>query len=484
MSPGWYPDPDGRPHQRWFDGHDWTSELAPSGSNPPRLSIVGDSGFVPTPAPVAAYSAAPAPMPTMLATAPAPTPAQYGINNLPAYAPDAPAEAPSYGVQTSSAFQTASMAPPSTPAFPSLANLPGPNLAGALPAADARLALAYNPSPEINTTPSAASEAPVAAPAPQAHRPVVQGHSGIATPPSGTTLPATNRPRAQRALDIATQTSALGIAYDRADYGAAAPGMSTEDEISEAASRAATLAAFANGGLFGTPAPATPVAATPVAATLSAPTLSAPTLLAPSATPAAAPAATPAAPSTTMAPATALAISAPAVPAYRVPETAAFVPPVATTPISSSYQPFSMIPEVRKGTDLAPSRTYTGAAWTVALLPLVLVGAAVALVLFAPEFYSRFAQVGILAAATLVSFALAARDRAELLRAGHARAASAAWMILSPIGYFIARLARTSRESRGGGWPLVVFIAVVAASAAAVTLLPDWALSLLLLPGN
>jgi len=476
MSPGWYPDPDGRPHQRWFDGHDWTSELAPSGSNPPRLSIVGDSGFAPTPAPASAYSASPAPLPTMLATAPAPTPAQYGINSLPAYAPDAPAEAPAYGVQTSSAFQTASMAPPSTPAFPSLANLPGPNLAGALPAADPRLALAYNPSPEINTTPSAAPEAPVATPAPQAHRPVVQGHSGIATPPSGTTMPATNRPRAQRALDIATQTSALGIAYDRADYGAAAPGLSTEDEISEAASRAATLAAFANGGLFADPAT--------------------PTLLAPSSAPAPAPTATPAAPSTTtaatmtpamapaMAPTNALAISAPAVPAYRVPETAAFVPPVATTPVSSSYQPFSMIPEVRKGTDLAPSRTYTGAAWTVALLPLVLVGAAVALVLFAPEFYSRFAQVGILAVATLVSFALAARDRAELLRAGHARAASPAWMILSPIGYFIARLARTSRESRGGGWPLVVFVAIVAACTAGVTLLPEWALSLLLLPGN
>ena len=481
MSPGWYPDPDGRPHQRWFNGVDWTSELAPSGSNPPRLSVVGE-GYAPVAAPVAAYSAAP--MPTMLATAPAPAPAQYGINNLPAFAPDAPADAPSYGVQTSSAFQNSSTAPPTSPAFPSLSNLPGPTLggvAGALPAADPRLAIAptaYVPFPDVATSATTATEAPAAPAAPQTHRHVVQGHSGVATPPAGTTIPVSDRPRAQRALDFATQSSALGIAYDRADYGAASPTMSTEEEISEAASRAATLAAFASGFTAPTDIAATPVASVPVASVPATPPVNARTArvgsssTAPSIATAAPAAAAPAA-------TTAVAL----VPAYRVPETAAFVAPVATAPISSSYQPFSMIPEVRKGTELAPSRVYTASAWTVALLPLVVVGAAVGIVLFAPEFYSRFAQVGILAVATLVSFALAARDRNDLLRAGHARAASAAWMILSPVGYFIARLVRTSRESRGGGWPLIAFSSIVLASGAALTLMPAWAVSLLLTPG-
>ncbi|WP_161972336.1 DUF2510 domain-containing protein [Glaciihabitans arcticus] len=477
MAPGWYPDPDGRPHQRWFNGADWTSELAPSGSNPPRLSVVGDASYAPTPAPAPAYSAAPSPMPTMLATAPPPVASQgqYGISSLPAYAPDAPV-APSYGVQTSSAFQTAPAAPPASPAYPSLAHLPGPGVA-ALPAADVRLALAPTPAPVLST-PVLSTPVPSAAPvAPQAHRPVVQGHSGIATPPEGTSLPQSSRPRAQRALDLATQSSALGIAYDRADYGAASPTMSTEEEISVAASRAATLAAFTQGLSNDLLAPA-PAAAPPVVApAVTAPSVSA---LAPT---------WPSAVSLLEAPVA-------LVPAYRVPETAAFAVPT-TTPalgfsgttlsapgLGSSYQPFAMIPEVRKGTDLKPARTYTAAAWLIALLPLLMVGVGVGIVLFYPEFYSRFAQVGIVAVATLVSFALAARDRSELIRAGHARAASAAWMILTPVGYFVARMIFTARQSKGGAWPLVLFIAVVGASVFGIMQLPEWAPALLLTPAG
>ena len=147
-----------------------------------------------------------------------------------------------------------------------------------------------------------------------------------------------------------------------------------------------------------------------------------------------------------------------------------------------SYQPFGMVPVINRGQVGPPAIVYTGSAWVLAALPLLAGGAAISLVLFLSEFYSRFAQLGLLAVVVLVAFIAAARDRKELVDAGHHNAASVAWVVLSPLAYLTVRTVRTYKLTRRGFGPLIATIVATGILAAALVVLPEWVPALLLNP--
>ena len=147
-----------------------------------------------------------------------------------------------------------------------------------------------------------------------------------------------------------------------------------------------------------------------------------------------------------------------------------------------TYQPFGMVPVINRGPVGPPTIVYTGSAWVLAALPLLAGGAAISLVLFLSEFYSRFAQLGLLAVVVLVAFIAAARDRKELVDAGHHNAASLAWVLLTPLAYLTVRTVRTYRLTRRGFGPLIATIIATGIIAAAFVVLPEWVPTLLLNP--
>ena len=149
-----------------------------------------------------------------------------------------------------------------------------------------------------------------------------------------------------------------------------------------------------------------------------------------------------------------------------------------------AYQPFGMspVPVINRGQAGPPIIVYTASAWVLATLPLLVGGVAISLVLFLSEFYSRFAQLGLLAVAVLVALITAARDRKELMDAGHHNAASLAWVFLTPFAYLTARAVRTHKLTRRGFGPLVASLVATGILVAAFVILPEWVPTLLLNP--
>lgn len=140
------------------------------------------------------------------------------------------------------------------------------------------------------------------------------------------------------------------------------------------------------------------------------------------------------------------------------------------------YQPFGMIPKISTGTALPPDRVLTASAWIIAVLPALLVGAAAAAVTYLPDYYTLFMQGGLAFVFALLGISFATRDVRELRAAGFVKPAAAAWILLTPLAYFVARSVVTRREAhRAALGPLVLWLVVAAAIAAAAALLPDWA---------
>lgn len=140
---------------------------------------------------------------------------------------------------------------------------------------------------------------------------------------------------------------------------------------------------------------------------------------------------------------------------------------------SADYQPFSSLPSVRGGVQDRPERRYTGAAWALALSPLVLVGAGYAVASFAPLLYTVFLQ-GVLAFAyLLVVLLLAMADRRGLSVEGHDHTAPPALAFLTPLAYLLARSIYVTRETgRSAFAPLVLVVIVLGALGAAVVFVP------------
>ena len=490
--PGWYSDPEGRPEKRWWNGSSWTGTYAPIATPVPEVSPMSTtvqltsasqlsstpSGpgyasllavlpavptFVEPPAtqafaPGGAYATAPAPtaFPNPFSALPAGNagpPALPGLAALPAYAPNNPAE------------------PHVAPVSPTLASMPAPAAAalrpnqGSTEPRGAHLALPAGP---INPGPTPYS--PPYPPAPF-------------TPPASWAPPTQPSRSAHAASEPTTAAPAHAPGY------APTPAPVNAQPLPAAPWDPPVVAPAA-------PAPAAPIAAAPVvaapvhAAPVSAATPN-PFATAPLAQPAVIPmpnpfdvtpttAAVPAAAAPNpFAPAAASAFTpAPAL-SYVAPS---YSPPIATSTLAAfdnsaggfiadsdapAYEPFGMKPDIRRGPVAPPERVYTGSAWLLALTPLFVGGLAVAIVMFLGEFYSRFAQIGLLAIIVIVAVAVTVRDSRELREAGYSNPPSAGWIVLTPIVYLAVRAGRTAQQGKKGVAPLIVWLLLAAALTAA-----------------
>ena len=191
--------------------------------------------------------------------------------------------------------------------------------------------------------------------------------------------------------------------------------------------------------------------------------------------------------------------SVPAIAAPRAIAAAPFVPadnpwapPLPPPPVLSvasdisfevEYTPFSSIPAYVTGAPIAPERTYTAAAWALVVTPALLAASLVATAMVLGSFYTQFVQMGLALVFTLIMFGLAIRDGRELRESGYSRTASPAWLLLSPIAFFIARFASTKRAVGAGAWTLVanliVSVLVIAAIGFALAIAPQLATTVL-----
>ena len=550
VPPGWYPDPEGHPQQRWWTGSGWTANTAPSGSAPAAPA----HGFSPINAappaqtframaaassPAAALPFAPSPAASSAPTsAPFATPQPFAPTSLP-FAPapertEQPAyEAHPYQPQASSAFPTSVApvqpgqiaSPPSLPgmaALPAyaaapqsaLAGLPGPAAPSALPAAAAPLAIAPVADPaattsyqsttvqsttttvtEHTTTETTAMSAPVPAPAQEA----IPGLSyPSATSPDNFASPV-SVPFAQRfastayasAQDyaIAETKAPESSAFTSSPYVAGTPFESAPAApfVPSDGAGAAALAPF--------PAPSTTTPAIPafsVTAFAQAPIATAPS--APSTASFAqqsleAKSLTASSVNTQFS--TAAGTGAASVQSFAAQSIAAqsFTGALGAPQYSRStefslgtFEPTvqyeALKGDSRKRVAREPRLTYTAAAWALVLTPLVVVGAAVGLVTFAAGYYTSAVQLGLVALGAVASLLFALGDRRTLMANGHKRAASAAWILLTPLVYLTVRYIRTRSETRKGIATLLVWLLVAAGIAAGYVLLPELAASL------
>ncbi|MDM4762616.1 DUF2510 domain-containing protein [Galbitalea sp. SE-J8] len=147
------------------------------------------------------------------------------------------------------------------------------------------------------------------------------------------------------------------------------------------------------------------------------------------------------------------------------------------------YRPFGMIPKVSAGTAEPPERVLTASAWLIAALPVLIAGAAVAADSYLAAYYTAFMAGGLVAIGALVGIWSAVRDARELRTLGFQHPAAPAWILLTPLGYFIARSRATKREaSKRALGPLVLWAVGIAVIAAAIVLQPALALSVVTPP--
>ncbi len=132
---------------------------------------------------------------------------------------------------------------------------------------------------------------------------------------------------------------------------------------------------------------------------------------------------------------------------------------------------FSDFAEQRKVRKPAGKRTYTGAVWIIALMPVVQLAIAAVLIL-AGLGGNLPLMILVVTGPYLVILGLAAYDRLMLKLNGHERPASPAWALLTEPGYLLVRGIRTSKETGKGYAPLTVFAGALGVLLAAVIALP------------
>jgi len=155
----------------------------------------------------------------------------------------------------------------------------------------------------------------------------------------------------------------------------------------------------------------------------------------------------------------------------------------ANSSFGTEYQPFGQTAEVSFGQKQLSEYRFTVSVWAIAALPAVVIGVAYALAAYLPAIYTIFMQVILLSLFAFSTVALAIRDRFSLRKEGHERAASPAWMLLTPVAYLAARTPAVARETgRSGSLPLVVLLCVLGAIAALLVFVPG--LIALLLTAN
>jgi hypothetical protein len=141
-------------------------------------------------------------------------------------------------------------------------------------------------------------------------------------------------------------------------------------------------------------------------------------------------------------------------------------PPPPAVPVASAYQPFGALDAELAASAIA--KPASNVIWTPAVSWIAFSPIWITLVDFL-ALSSLYGMVpgmrqwsGVASLIWIVPLCiLAMRDRSALLRAGHPRAASAVWMLLSPIAYLIARRIRVKQATGGGAGPGNVFAALL-----------------------
>lgn len=419
-SPGWYPDPEGRAEKRWWDGSTWTGSYAP----------------------VAPVAPAPSTAPVQLTSLEqlAALPSGPGYTSLLASLPPVPA----YVERQTPPAPTFASAPTPTPGYasappPSFTPMPGsmaqPPALNGYPAPQSTPFLAISANPDVATAEPAAGASPYA----PAFPPATQ--QSAFTPPAAWAPPAP----VMSALPAVPTTPAHS-----------APSYPTDEFHPRAATDSSVDQRPRGIGAHSVEAPASIFTPTPVDITAAANRL--PDVFTPS---------KPFSPGS--------------------PFELSYVSPsyTAASPVSlddgPTYEPFALGARAISAAPVGPpERAMTSSVWLMAATPLLTFGAMIALVLWLPDFYSRFAQLGLLAIFVVATLGFAVNDVKELRSMGHLRPASAGWVVLSPLAYLLARGVRTSSTSRAAFAPfLLVTVTIALLVAAVVVVLPEWVAALL-----
>ncbi|MET1043641.1 MAG: DUF2510 domain-containing protein, partial [Microbacteriaceae bacterium] len=429
---GWYPDPRGSKQRRWWDGTSWTHALEA------------------LPEPVATVE------PVSVAPVASPEPVSVALESA------EPATVEPVAVEPVAVEPVA----PVSPATPAYAGLPGPGspaYTGLVGAASA-VAAQRTPSPSAPMVARAlGAEAPsVAAGAPQQPLPtrrqlreaaalreaeLLTADTVEVTEPSpayamGPTVSSTHQAQAhtpqpvEQLTDPPVEPNESRAASTVAPMTLADPPVSATHTFVPAAPVAQTLPVAPEVSAVAAPVAAAPVAAVHVPA---APVAAAPLAAAP----------------------------VPAAPVAALPDFAALLEtsPVGAADASQSpfamgpaYQPFGMTPKITSGTMTAPTSANTAAVWLITVLPTIALGAAAVLLLFAPDFYTPFTLGALAFVFAIAGVALAFTDRRQLTVRSHQSTASPAWILLTPLGYLIARAVNTMRQAGRGVAPAIVFV--------------------------
>lgn len=148
--------------------------------------------------------------------------------------------------------------------------------------------------------------------------------------------------------------------------------------------------------------------------------------------------------------------------------------------LGGDYQPFGSMTDIRRGDYVHAERRYTAAVWLLAVMPLVLGGAAYVLASYLPVLYTTFSQALLLALFLIVSLVLAAIDRRALRLDAHDSTAAPALALLTPLVFMVVRTVLVTRETgRNTMGPLILLLVVIAGIVAALVVV-DGLLPLLL----
>lgn len=120
---------------------------------------------------------------------------------------------------------------------------------------------------------------------------------------------------------------------------------------------------------------------------------------------------------------------------------------------------------------------YTAPAWTIALIPLLLLVLSLLLLLGFGSTLSGEVTAGFWAGSYVLVVVLAIADRAKLKRAGYEHSASWAWALLSAPVYLIARSMSLSRVGPLGFAPVLVWAALGLLQVASVLVVPGLLIS-------
>jgi hypothetical protein len=129
--------------------------------------------------------------------------------------------------------------------------------------------------------------------------------------------------------------------------------------------------------------------------------------------------------------------------------------------------------------ELKQTRTYTGAAWTIAIMPLLQVVASVLLITVAGQGHNLPILLVVWIAPYLLILGLAAYDKLLLQTWGHKRPAEPWWAVLTAPVYLVVRAIRTYRETGKGFGPIVMWVVASTSILVGVIALPGLVISLL-----